>query len=202
MNDDQEHSWKDYYDAVASRPPHATLMKALSFFNDEPAPVERFAIDLGCGGGGDTFELLRQGWRVLCIDKEASAIEYVMTRIPPEYASQVQTQIIGFEEVNLPRAVLINASLSLPFCPPASFPHLWEQITSALSSGGRFSGHFFGERHAWVAEPNMTFFSRLEVEQLLSTFTVEFFEEEERERQTTFDGLKHYHGFSIVARRD
>jgi trans-aconitate methyltransferase len=39
-----------------------------------------FAVDLGCGAGRDTAELLRRGWRVLAIDAEAEAIRRLLER--------------------------------------------------------------------------------------------------------------------------
>ncbi|MEJ1932020.1 class I SAM-dependent methyltransferase [Nostoc sp. NIES-2111] len=39
-----------------------------------PTDAPRFAVDLGCGDGRDTVELLRRGWRVLGIDGAQEAI--------------------------------------------------------------------------------------------------------------------------------
>ena len=34
-------------------------------------------IDLGCGGGRDAFEFLKNGWKVLAIDSEIEAIKFL-----------------------------------------------------------------------------------------------------------------------------
>jgi tellurite methyltransferase len=52
-----------YYDGVKGRPPRPTLSRAADAFAGPG-----FAVDLGCGDGRDTIELLRRGWRVLAID--------------------------------------------------------------------------------------------------------------------------------------
>ncbi|MGQ9869558.1 hypothetical protein [Leptodesmis sp.] len=40
----------------------------------------RVAVDLGCGDGRDTVELLRRDWQVLAIDGEPQAIARLLER--------------------------------------------------------------------------------------------------------------------------
>ena len=58
--------WVDYYQAVAGRPPRETLVTALNHFATESKIPRRgrvgFAVDLGCGDGRDTVEMLRRRW--------------------------------------------------------------------------------------------------------------------------------------------
>ncbi|BAT54920.1 Methyltransferase type 12 [Nostoc sp. NIES-3756] len=79
MNNQQEsqafeRNWSAYYKAVEGRPPRETLLKALARLDTFPTDAPRFAVDLGCGDGRDTVELLRRGWRVLGIDGAQEAI--------------------------------------------------------------------------------------------------------------------------------
>lgn len=71
----QKRDWKAYYDAVADRPPRKTILTTLEAF-EEPG----VAIDLGCGDGRDTVEIIRQNWAVLAVDKEADAITRLLAR--------------------------------------------------------------------------------------------------------------------------
>jgi SAM-dependent methyltransferase len=196
--------WVTYYDAMANTPPRDTLLFALSRFDDEKKTVETspLAIDLGCGEGRDTVEMLRRGWRVLAIDGQEEAICRLLARpdLPPN--AELVTQAARYEEIRLEEssALLVNASFSLPFCAPDYFPTLWRQILSSLVSGGRFSGQLFGDRDGWAGLANMTHHTRAEAVRLLAPLVLERFDEEERDGTTVTGSPKHWHIFHIVAR--
>ncbi|MDX2215659.1 MAG: class I SAM-dependent methyltransferase [Oculatellaceae cyanobacterium bins.114] len=194
--------WADYYNAVAGRPPRDTLVKALEQFENESTPkMPRLAVDLGCGDGRDTVELLRRGWRVLGIDGEAEAIARLKNRSDVDLA-KLETQVMRFESLILPSPVdLVNASFSLPFCPPDHFAHLWTTIVTALEPGGRFCGQLFGDRDSWATIPTMTHQTRSQVDELLRSFEVEWLEEEEHWGKTALNEEKQWHLFHIVAKR-
>lgn len=192
-------NWVTYYQAVAGRPPRETLLKALDAFSSLPRPG--FAVDLGCGDGRDTVELLRRGWRVLAIDGEAKAFDRLLER-PDLQRDLLHTQQMRFEALSLPASVdLINASFCLPFCPPANFPTLWQTIVTALKPGGRFCGQLFGDRDSWIKFPNRTHHTRQQVEALLQPFEVEWLEEEDHPGVTAIGEEKHWHIFHIVVRK-
>ena len=188
--------WKAYYDNVANRPPRKTILTALAAFK-QPG----IAIDLGCGDGRDTVVMLRHNWTVLAIDKEPDAITRLLAR-PHINIEQLTTQIVSFEELQLPESVdLINASFSLPFCSPEAFPNLWYQITNALSTGGRFCGHLFGNRDSWCDCEFINCFTRLQVETLLKPYAIELLEEEEHPGKTPLGEDRYWHIFHIVAKK-
>lgn len=196
------HRWLQYYDVMEGKPPRETLLTALDRFESPSAePTPRFAIDLGCGEGRDTVELLRRGWRVLAIDATPKAIERLLNRSNLSHLDSLQTRIDRFETVELPPADLINASFCLPFCPPAAFPQLWQKIVDALPPGARFCGQLFGDRDAWATIPDHTHHTRAQVEALLEPFAVELLNEEETDGKTALNEPKHWHIFHIVARK-
>jgi tellurite methyltransferase len=190
-----------YYRAVESRPPRETLLNALNRFDAEASPTH-FAIDLGCGDGRDTIELLRRGWRVLGIDANTEGIARLLSR-SDGFNHQLQTWVTRFEEIkSLPGpADLINASFSLQFCTPDAFPQLWSNIVSTLRSGGRFCGQLLGDRDSWAVQASMSHHSRYAVEELLQPFELEWFEEEEHPGKTALGDDKDWHLFQIVARK-
>lgn len=97
--DDVARDVAQYYDVVVARPPHDSLLEALRRFDAEPAPAEgRFAVDLGCGAGRDTAELLRWGWHVLAIDVQAESIRRLLARPDLEHPERLTTRVARFED--------------------------------------------------------------------------------------------------------
>jgi tellurite methyltransferase len=145
--------WTSYYDSAGEQP-RETLLFALERFDAERSTEKRvrFAVDLGCGTGRDTFELLRRGWQVLAIDAESEAIQRLLGRgdLASDRAGLLATQAASFEHAEWPEADLINSSYALPFCPPEQFQVVWQRIVTSLRSGGRFSGQLFGDRDGWA----------------------------------------------------
>jgi SAM-dependent methyltransferase len=197
-----DRNWNAYYQVISGRPPRKTLLKALSLLELEKSTNKvPFAIDLGCGEGRDTVELLRRGYNVLAVDAEPKAIERLLNRSDIDKTS-LQTQVIQFERLQFPAEIdLINASFSLPFCQASDFPNLWQKIIAALRSGGLFSGHLFGDRDSWTIYPNFTFYTRSQVEELLSSLSIKMLEEEEELGQTPLGEERNWHIFHIVARK-
>jgi len=199
MSENRSAGWTAYYDATAERPPRRTLIESLARFPAVPGP--RNAVDLGCGDGRDTIELLRRGWEVLAIDSEPSAIERLPARADLPSGARLEALCQRFEEASWPAADLVNASFALPLCPPDRFPALWARILASLKPGGRFSGQLYGPRDSWFGRPGLTHHDRISVEALLADMHTEILEEEESDALTPRGQPKHWHIFHIVARR-
>jgi SAM-dependent methyltransferase len=198
--------WEGYFKAVEGKPARDTLIKALeSFEKDWTAtnnrPTAPFAIDLGCGSGRDTLELLRRGWRVLAIDSTPLAIELLLKNIPAELQPQLQTRVEPFETLTLPRADLVNASYSLSFCEPSAFSRLWEQVLHSIPVGGRFAGQFFGPRDDWAALLDRSHQTRNQVNDMLRNYILESFQEIENREAGATGEVKNWHIFHVVAKR-
>ena len=191
--------WEDYYAATADRAPRRTLLEALARF--APSASLRLAVDLGCGDGRDTIELLRRGWSVLAVDAEPAAIARLQSRADLPEGARLSCLRRRFEDAGWPAADLVNASFSLPLCPPERFPALWQCILASLKPGGRFSGQLYGDRDGWAGRPGMTHLDRAAAERLLGDLRVELFEEEEADSVTPRGKPKHWHIFHIVAQR-
>ena len=195
-------SWCGYYEKTARGIAWDTLREALRLFEAKSSERrERFAIDLGCGSGRDTFELLWRGWKVLAIDNQPTAIRWIRSNVRTKYRSRLRTRVASFERTSLPKCDLVNASRSIPFCTPEHFGPLWRKIVTSIRPSGRFSGHFFGPNDEWASLSDMTFHSRRQVEFLLRHFKIESFHEKEWEGETSSGRKKHWHVFSVVARK-
>ncbi len=190
-------NWTGYYQAVENRPPRETLLAALAAFSPASA---RLAVDLGCGQGRDTVELLRRGWRVVAIDGEAKAIEGLEARADLVNRDLLETQVATYQQASWPTVDLVNSSFALPFCPPEDFPQVWQKIERSLTVGGRFCGQLFGDRDSWATSA-ITSHSRETALALFANFDLEMFTEEEHEGVTALGDAKYWHIFHIVARK-
>jgi tellurite methyltransferase len=195
--------WHGYYRALAHLPARDTLCKALSLFDSNPESMPaRLAVDLGCGDGRDTVELLRRGWRVLAIDSSEEGLERLRKRNDLEHPERLETRLANMAEVELPPCDLVCASFSLPFCSPDEFTRVWAQIRMSLRSGGRFAGQLFGDRDDWAGLSDRTHHSEDEARALFKGFEIEMWQTEERESAVDpINHPKHWHVYHIVARR-
>lgn len=184
-----------YYDAAADDP-RETLLEAVGRFADPGV-----AIDLGCGTGRDTFELLRRGWHVTAIDSQPEALRRLVEKVGPDDRRVLETQVASYHDAVLPPCDLVNASWSLPFCAPEPFNGIWTRIEESLRPGGRFCGQLFGDRDGWAPADDITFLTRHEAERLLDRFEVERFDEVEKDSQTAVGDPKHWHVYHVVARK-
>lgn len=202
MNKNNHNRWDKYIKATLKDKPRLTLAKALALFENQNTDAqEKVAIDLGCGAGADTIELIKNGWRVLAIDKEQEAIDTMISKLGPLQA-KVKAKCVSFEELNdLRKSMLVNSSLSLPFCNPRHFDTLWELIEASIIEGGRFAGDFFGVRDDWSNDRRLTFHTRNQIYSMFSDFEIEYFKEWDEMGATSCKGIKHWHRFSVVARK-
>jgi SAM-dependent methyltransferase len=202
--------WPRYFDAVRGQPARETLVRALDVFDLKRAgdggerANSRLAVDLGAGSGRDTFELLRRGWRVISIDSSAEGLDELRRATPDEARDRLQTVHARYEDATWTTCELVNASFSIPHTDPAHFPALWGAIERSIKPGGRFAGQFFGVRDGWAQKPDgltRTYHTREQVEEMLSAFEVEWFDEVEREGKNAFGDPKYWHVFHVVGRK-
>lgn len=211
--------WPNYFRAMAGKGPRETLVSALDRFDREEGFARNgdgdaiaargasrgLAIDLGCGEGRDTVELLRRGWRVRAIDGHPMGLDLLRARIAAgEVASDapsVEYVLAAMEDAPLPTCRLLNASFSLPFCAPARFGELWRRVVASIEPGGRFSGQLFGDRDEWATLADRSHQSRGELDVLFAGFLLEELREEERDSPDAEGRAKHWHVFHIVARK-
>jgi tellurite methyltransferase len=200
--------WSRYYVVTVDRPAWHTVRLAIDRFRaaDEVAPPgspprRRFAVDLGCGAGRDSRELLRAGWRVLAVDREPAAGAALAAATEPGLRPNLEFQLADLASVEIPACDLVNANLSLPFLAPPAFAATWAKIVAALGQGARFSAMLFGDRDDEASDPGMTCLSPERVEAELAGFEIEHWSVSEEDSQTALGEPHHFHLIEFVARR-
>ncbi len=223
-----QRDWPAYFDALGHLAARETLLRAIALFDTQidtqidaqidaqinpqfdaqPHPDSpRTALDLGCGDGRDTLELLARGWQVTAIDSSREGLARLEARTPQVQRPRLTTLLATFEALADGPALasthfdLVNASFALPFCPPQSFAALWALISNSIKPQGRFAGQFFGMSDDWATLPDRTHHSEEEIRNtLLAGFDIEFWQEENRPA-TNASHPKHWHLFHTVACR-
>ena len=160
-----------------------------------------FAVDLGCGAGRDTRELLSAGWRVLAIDREPGAIDALEAATAAHLRARLESQVEDLADVEVPACDLVNASLSLPFLAPEAFWRAWQRIMDALPVGGRFAAMLFGDQDGSAGDPEMTCLPPEEVRARLAAFEIEHWTDREEDTTTALGDPHHFHLVEFVARR-
>ncbi len=193
--------WPDYYQITAERPSWTTTKMAAEAFGDHPQDGPRFAVDLGCGAGRDTRELLRRGWRVLATDMTPEAIETLRRLTPAGDLERLQTRVCVLADFEIPPCDLVNANLILPFQSARDYDEAWGRIRAAIPVGGRFSGMLFGDRDQAADEPDMTCPSPAVIRGYLDGFEIEHWNEKEEDGETALGDPHHFHLIEVVAVR-
>jgi SAM-dependent methyltransferase len=190
--------WSEFYTAQAGRGVRATFEAGLEARGDRPPGR---AIDLGCGDGVETRELLERGWRVLAIDADDGVEDRVRSTIGDvAEGAPVEIWKRPFETLTgLPEADFIYAGFALPFCDASHFPYLWADIREALQPGAVFAGEFFGPDDDWFGRPGMNFHDSVGVLRMLADLEIVQVVEDNRDG-LSFEGPKHWHVFHVVAR--
>ena len=193
--------WPDYYEVTAERPSWTTTKTAAEAFGEHPAEGPRFAVDLGCGAGRDTRELLRRGWRVLATDMTPEGPEALRRLTPAKDRDRLETEVSRLQDFEIPFCDLVNANLILPFQPARDYEATWQRIVAAIPVGGRFAGMLFGDRDQAADEEGMTCPSPDVIRGYLDGFDIEYWAEKEEDGQTALGDDHHFHLIEVVAVR-
>lgn len=128
---------KKYYENTKNALPYPMLKR----FIDMDIKLEN-AIDLGCGAGRDTVYLIKNGWKVLSIDREDTK-EIICSKLNNEGIKNFRFDCQNFENIELEKNKLLVANFSLPFCKKDCFNEFWNKITNSILKERILCGKFF-----------------------------------------------------------
>jgi ubiquinone/menaquinone biosynthesis C-methylase UbiE len=100
------------------------------------------AIDFGCGAGRDSVFLIKNGWKVLGIDRE-DVEEIISQKLTQEEKKNFRFERADFENVQLEKNNLLVASFSIPFCNEKIFGEVWNKIKDSILKERIFCRKFF-----------------------------------------------------------
>ncbi len=162
---------------------------------------ERCAIDLGCGAGVETLALLEAGWTVHALDNDKASLAQLRRDAAEESQHRLYTQVADLNDLpGLPEADLIYAGYALPFTRPAQFDSMWATVLRSVRPGGWLAVHLFGDRDSWADNAEYTFLTEADAHALFARLEIERFGVQD-EAGVAFSGPKHWHVFSVIARR-
>ncbi|MFH4570573.1 methyltransferase domain-containing protein [Vibrio diabolicus] len=190
--------WNEYYQKILNQPHRPNVENAVNLLKLE----SKVALDIGCGIGRDSHFLLEQGFNVHAFDSHEDAVKTCLTRF--EGHKRFSISQCCFTEFDYPQCSLVIANASLFFCPDESFEQVWTKIDSALQPGGIFCSDFLGVKDSWVASemhPNITALTKKEVESLFADYELISLNERDEDGTTVVGSPKHWHMFSVTARK-
>ncbi|EOX4455180.1 class I SAM-dependent methyltransferase [Vibrio antiquarius] len=190
--------WNEYYQKILNQPHRPNVENAVNLLKLE----SKVALDIGCGIGRDSHFLLEQGFNVHAFDSHEDAVKTCLTRF--EGHKRFSISQCCFTEFDYPQCSLVIANASLLFCPEESFEQVWTKIDNALQPGGIFCGDFLGVKDSWVASemhPNITALTKKEVESLFEDYELISLNERDEDGTTVVGSPKHWHMFSVTARK-
>lgn len=195
-----ENVWQKYSSVTADSPARPRLLMTLdSFFPTKSG----YVLDLGCGGGRDSKELLRRGWIVDALDSNESALMLTEKLQTPDKRLNIIHSTFEDAILIANQYDLVSASASLPFCHPVQLPALWQKIVRSIKPGGFITCDFFGINDEWNSGRGevMSFLPKQDIENLLSAFKIETLDEKEMDAPTALGTPKHWHLFSCIAQK-
>ena len=155
------------------------------------------AIDLGCGSGNETVYMIKNGIKVLAIDRQLNQ-DFILNRLSDNEKKMISFKESSFEDVELPRTNLLTAFFSIPFCNPNNFDELWNKIYNSIEDDGYFVGQLFGDRDAWNVVDSINTFPINKVKAYLKKYKIIKLEEVEYVRESD---NKKWHFYDIIAQK-
>lgn len=155
------------------------------------------AIDLGCGSGNETVYMVKNGIKVLAIDRQLNQ-DFILNRLSDSEKQLISFKESSFEDVELPKTKLLTSFFSIPFCNPNNFDELWTKIYNSIEDNGYFVGQLFGDRDAWNVVESINTFSIDKVKEYLKNYNIIKLEEIEYVRE---NDNKKWHFYDIIAQK-
>lgn len=183
-----------YYERTAGRTSDL-LVLAMGYLDEGT----RYALDVGCGAGGDTAMLTGYGLAVTAVDANPEAKAYVDKLPDQDLITFVQSDIESFEFGHYD---LIHAQFALPFVHKDKFTDVIRSIVASLDSNGILVANFYGHNDEWNKPgETMTFVDETQLMKLLDGLSILHMVENEQDGTIANGTPKHWHTYDVIARK-
>ncbi len=184
-------TWSEYFASMLDKPLHLIFRQI-----DPLLPKTGHALELGAGVGMGVVHLIEKGLTVTAIDAEPEAVRIIRERAPT--ANVVESRFEQFDLI--PRSYdVVIAGFSLFFLTPTEFAQFWPRLLASMKPECVFAAEFLGLKDDWVKEGYLGH-SESEVRRLLQPFSIQYWEQAERDGKTSQGTDKHWHVYHVVAR--
>lgn len=187
--------WSDYFQATIQKGPNPFYDQLEPFI-----PRHGHVLELGFGSGKGVGWWLDRGWRVDAVDGDQGMIEHLQEVYGSNPQLKITQSLFGDYQINGEYDVIAGV-FSLFFTTGPEFSSIWSQIRSNLRSGDIFAGQLMGGQDDWANDPDTTWHTRAEVDELLNGLEILVLDEVERDGETVAKKSKHWHIFHIIARQ-
>ena len=189
---------EEYYKKTENSKPNFLIKKLINNVEIK----QKNAVDLGCGAGRDTLYLIKNGFKVLAIDKEDTS-KIISKKLNSEELKRFKFKCQAFEDVEIKENNLLVANFSISFCNRNYFKTFWNKIGNSILENGYFVGTFFGLNDSWTkTKKDMVFLTKEEVLDLFkNNFEIIFFKEVEKDEKTVLGVMKHWHIYNVIAKK-
>jgi SAM-dependent methyltransferase len=195
------HHWDEYFQSQLHSPPEKFIISGLQKISG--SGVGKTAIDLGSGVGHETKLLLQKGYKVIAVDGNPRALQY-MQLLPgiQKYKPNLTTINTKFEKLifkKLPQTDLVISSFALPFVPKREFNRVWQDIVASIKPGGYIIVNLFDPRFSFNnSKDQMTFHTKNQALALFANMKIVEFREM---RNDPLKGGAANHYYVIIAKK-
>ena len=185
--------------------PVQTLVQKYLSQSESKRPI----LDIGCETGKNAICLIRAGHKVTLLDIAPKAIDLTLENLKAfDLTGGVAETIIGkiedLDEKQGPFKAVVG-TYTFSFIPPILFQEVMRtNVLSRIEPGGFFAGGFFGTKHVWANNPDLSITTQEKIKELFASmdFTICEMDEKKEEITTILDGQQIFHTIEVIAKRN